>query len=103
MKLVLIILLSFLFLSCGGGVNSLPPTPNLSAIQSAPVLTNITLTPASASIHVGEEQTFVAQGLDQYHHPMTGITFTWTSFDDAGKVAPSRYFMEGQQREYRQV
>jgi hypothetical protein len=31
---------------------------------------------------VGEGQTYVAQGLDQYHNPMTGITFTWTSSDD---------------------
>jgi hypothetical protein len=31
---------------------------------------------------VGEEQTYVAQGLDQYNNPMAGIAFTWTSSDD---------------------
>jgi hypothetical protein len=95
-KLVFTILLSLLFLGCGGGVNSLPPTPNASAIQSAPILTNITLTPATASIQVGEEQPFVAQGLDQYRHPMTGITFTWTSSDDAGNGGAIALFHGGE-------
>jgi hypothetical protein len=80
-RLVLTIFISF-FLGCGGGVSSPAPTPTPRSIAAAPVLTKINLSPSTASIHVGEDQTFVAQGLDQYHNPMTGITFTWTSSDD---------------------
>src|SRR5450755_3115091 len=40
------------------------------------------MAPTTASIHVGEEQTYVAQGIDQHNNPMTGITSTWTSLDD---------------------
>ena len=58
------------------------PTPTPTSIPAGPVLTKISLTPATASIHVGEEQTYVAQGLDQHNNTMTGITFTWTSLDD---------------------
>jgi len=68
-KLVLTIFISLFLFGCGGGA-------------AAPVLTKINLYPATAAIHVGEEQTFVAQGLDQFHNPMTGITFTWTSSDN---------------------
>jgi peptidoglycan/xylan/chitin deacetylase (PgdA/CDA1 family)/uncharacterized protein YjdB len=81
-KLVVTIFGSVFLLGCGGGVSSPTPTPTPTSIPAAPVLAMISLSPATASIHVGEEQTYVAQGLDQYHNPMTGITFTWTSSDD---------------------
>jgi peptidoglycan/xylan/chitin deacetylase (PgdA/CDA1 family) len=81
-KLIITILLSLLLFGCGSGVVSPSLTPTLPAIPAAPVLTKISLSPATASIHVGEEQTYVAQGLDQYNHPMAGIAFTWTSSDD---------------------
>ena len=82
MKLVVTIFVSLFLLGCGGGASSLSPTPTPTSIPAAPVLTKISLSPATASIHVGEEQAYVAQGLDQYHNPMTGITFTWVSSDD---------------------
>jgi len=81
-KLVVTVFVSLFLLGCGGGASSPSPTPTPASIPAAPVLTKISLSPATASIHVGEEQTYVAQGLDQYHNPMIGITFTWTSSDD---------------------
>jgi peptidoglycan/xylan/chitin deacetylase (PgdA/CDA1 family) len=74
--LVSIILALILLVGCGSGVSS--PTSTVPALA----LTQISLSPMTASIHVGEEQTFVAQGFDQYHNPMTGITFTWTPSND---------------------
>lgn len=82
MKLVFTIVASLFFFGCGGGVSPPSPMPTPTSMRAAPVLTKISLSPATASIHVGEDQTYVAQGLDQYHNPMTGITFTWTSSDD---------------------
>jgi hypothetical protein len=86
-KLVLTIF-TFLFLfGCNGGFKSPTSTPMptpVPAVPAATVLTTISLSPGTASIHVGEEQTYNAQGLDEYHNPMTGITFTWTSLDDGG-------------------
>jgi peptidoglycan/xylan/chitin deacetylase (PgdA/CDA1 family)/uncharacterized protein YjdB len=64
-----------------------PPPP--------PVLTQISVSPATASIQVGGAQTFVAQGLDQYHNPMTGITFTWTSSDDGANDNAIATFHDG--------
>jgi Bacterial Ig-like domain (group 2) len=94
-KLVLTIFISLFLFGCGGGVSPLPSTPNATSIKSAPVLTRISLSPATASIHVGEEQTFVAQGLDQYHNPMTGITFTWTSSDNGANDSAVALFHGG--------
>jgi hypothetical protein len=71
-----------LFLFACSGVSAPGSTPPSAGISADPVLTSISLSPATASIHVGEEQTFLAQGLDQYKHLMTGVTFAWTSSDD---------------------
>jgi uncharacterized protein YjdB len=81
-KLVLTIFISLFLVGCGGGVvsPSLAPAPTLT--PAAPVLTRISLTPATASIQMGQVQTFVAQGIDQYNKPMTEITFTWALLDD---------------------
>ena len=70
-------------------------TPTPTSIPAVPVLTKISLTPATASIHVGEEQAYVAQGLDQHNNPMTGITFTWTSSDDGGNGSAIAMFHGG--------
>ena len=80
-KLVSVIVATFFLLGCAG-VSSQTPTPPSAAISAEPVLTSISLSPATASIHVGEDQTFLAQGLDQYNHPMTGVIFAWVSSDD---------------------
>ena len=81
MKVVSIVFVTLFLFGCAG-VSAPGPTPPSAAISVDPVLTSISLSPATASIHVGEEQTFLAQGLDQYNHPMTGVTFAWTSSDD---------------------
>jgi len=80
-KAVSIIFVTLSLFGCAG-VSVPGLMPPSAAISADPVLTNISLSPATASIHVGEEQTFLAQGLDQYNHPMTGVTFAWTSSDD---------------------
>ncbi len=81
MKVVSIIFVTLFLFGCAA-VSAPGPTPPSAAISADPVLNSIRLSPATASIHVGEEQTFLAQGLDQYNHPMTGVTFAWTSSDD---------------------
>ena len=81
MKLVAVIFVTLFLFGCAG-VSALGPTPSSAGISADPVLTSICLRPVTASIHVGEEQTFIAQGLDQHNHPMTGVTFAWTSSDD---------------------
>jgi peptidoglycan/xylan/chitin deacetylase (PgdA/CDA1 family)/uncharacterized protein YjdB len=55
-----------------------PPPP-----QS--VLTQISVSPASASIATGQAQSYTAVGYDQFNNPMSGITFAWAS-DDNGLV-----------------
>ncbi len=82
MKLVLTVFISVFLFGCGGGAGA-PAPLNPTSTPPAPVLTKISISPATASIHVGEEQTYIAQAIDQYDRPMTGITFTWTSSDDA--------------------
>jgi hypothetical protein len=98
MKLVLTIFTSLFLFGCSGefkSPTSMPaPTP-VPAVLAAPVLTKISLSPAAASIHAGEEQTYTAQGLDQYQNPMTGITFTWTSSDDGGNGSAIAIFHGG--------
>jgi peptidoglycan/xylan/chitin deacetylase (PgdA/CDA1 family)/uncharacterized protein YjdB len=70
--------IAVLLTGCGGGgtnQSSVPPDP------PPPVLTSISISPSSASIQVGNDQAFVASGLDQHSKPMVGITFTWISSD----------------------
>jgi hypothetical protein len=99
-KLILTIFISLL-LGCGGGSGTSSPTPTQTpstpvlAVPAAPVLTMISLSPATASIHVGGGQTYIAQGLDQYNNPMTGIVFTWASSDDGGNGSAIAMFHGG--------
>lgn len=95
MKLLLTILTSFFLFGCNGGIKSPPSTPTPTPVPAAPVLTKISLLPVIASIHVGEEQTYTAQGLDQYQNSMTGITFTWTSSDDGANGSAIAMFHGG--------
>jgi peptidoglycan/xylan/chitin deacetylase (PgdA/CDA1 family) len=44
-----------------------------------PVLTRIVVAPASASINIGATQQLSAVAYDQYAHPMTGVSFTFSS------------------------
>jgi peptidoglycan/xylan/chitin deacetylase (PgdA/CDA1 family) len=54
-------------------------TINLAVGQPPAVLTKISVSPASASIQVGSQQSFIAGGFDQYNKPMRGIAFTWAT------------------------
>jgi peptidoglycan/xylan/chitin deacetylase (PgdA/CDA1 family) len=51
-------------------VNVNPPRPTLSQIA---------LSPSSASVNVGSTQQFTATAVDQYGHAMTGVAFTFLS------------------------
>ena len=64
---------------CGGSDDSPAPGP------SAPTVASITLTPASASIAVGQTQSVKAEATDQHGAVMTGVSFTWASSN--GSVA----------------
>jgi peptidoglycan/xylan/chitin deacetylase (PgdA/CDA1 family) len=54
-------------------------TINLEVAQPPSVLTKISVSPASASIQIGNQQRFIAQGIDQYNKPMRAIAFTWAT------------------------
>jgi peptidoglycan/xylan/chitin deacetylase (PgdA/CDA1 family)/uncharacterized protein YjdB len=55
-----------------------PPAPQ-------PVLTQISVSPSTASISAGQTQAYTAAGYDQFNNLMNGITFTWAS-DGNGAV-----------------
>jgi uncharacterized protein (TIGR03437 family) len=61
------------------GVQS--PPAQLTVNFTPQVLTTIEVTPSSASIPVGGGQKFTATAFDQFHNPMTGVTFTWSTSD----------------------
>ena len=71
---------SFKFPSCGG---------------SPPVLTTITVSPASASVQTGGTQQFTATGYDQFGHPLSPQpTFTW-AVSGGGTISSSGLFTAG--------
>jgi hypothetical protein len=55
-----------------------PPSP--------PVLTKISVSPSTASIQVGQTQSYAAVGYDQFNNVMNGLTFTWAS-DGSNAIA----------------
>jgi hypothetical protein len=55
----------------GSAVYTITPTP--------PVLTTITVSPATASITVGQTQAYTAAAVDQYGRPFTVSSYTWAS------------------------
>lgn len=59
------------------GVQS--PPASLTVIFTPPVLTSIEVTPSQASIPIGGGQQFTATAFDQFHNPMAGVVFTWSS------------------------
>ncbi len=50
------------------------------------VLTQISVSPSTASIEVGQNESYTAVGYDQFNNPMSGITFSWAS-DGSSSVA----------------
>lgn len=59
---------------------------SVTVVAVPPVLTQISLSPSTASIQVGQAQTYTATGYDQFNHVMGGITFTWAS-DGSSSIA----------------
>jgi peptidoglycan/xylan/chitin deacetylase (PgdA/CDA1 family) len=66
------------------GEKSTSLTITVSAPQ--PVLSQVSVSPSTASIAVGQSQTYTAAGYDQFNNLMNGIVFTWAS-DGNGSVA----------------
>ncbi len=52
----------------------------------APVLMQISVSPSTASIQVGQQQSYSAVGYDQFNHVMSGVAFTWAS-DGSSSIA----------------
>ena len=61
----------------GRGLTSAPAT--LTVAPSPPVLTSVTISPASATIGVGETQLFTAQAKDQFGQDIGGVTIAFAS------------------------
>ena len=61
----------------GRGITSAPAT--ITVNPAAPVLTSVIISPASATIGVGETQQFTAQVKDQFGENMGGVTISFTS------------------------
>ena len=53
---------------------------------TAGVLNSITITPTSADVVAGENQTFSAQGYDQYNNEISGLTYTWSVIAGGGSI-----------------
>ena len=62
-----------------GGLTPQITTINLAVAPLPSVLTKISVSPASASIQIGSQQSFTAVGIDEYNKLMTGIGFTWAT------------------------
>jgi Bacterial Ig-like domain (group 2) len=66
-----------------------------SCTTAPPVLTSITVSPASASVPTGGSQQFTATGFDQFGNPMNPQpTFTW-SVSGGGTISSSGLFTAG--------
>ena len=64
-------------------------------VTASPVLTKITVAPASASVQTGKTQQFTATGLDQFGQPMAPQpAFTW-SVSGGGTISTAGLFTAG--------
>jgi len=55
-----------------------------------PLISTIVVTPSTATLKVGDTQTFTATAKDQFGDPMAGINITWTSSNGTvGNVSPA--------------
>jgi hypothetical protein len=72
-------------------------TQNFAVVASTtatPVLTTITVAPASASVQTGGMQQFTATGRDQYGQPITA-SYTWSVTGGGNAISPSGLFTAG--------
>ena len=82
---------------CHAGVGWDGPTGrgSIAATSAPPVLTTITVSPASASVQTGGTKQFSATGKDQFGQPMSPQpTFTW-SVSGGGTISSSGLFTAG--------
>jgi hypothetical protein len=63
--------------SAAGVSGSVPLT--VIADPPSSVLTQISVSPSTASIQPGQQQSYTAVGYDQFNNVMSGLTFTWSS------------------------
>ena len=61
------------------GVSGSVPLTVIPDPPSSPVLTQISVSPSTASIQPGQQQSYTAVGYDQFNNVMNGLTFTWSS------------------------
>ncbi len=66
-------------LTANSGSLTAQTTLSVAVAPAPPVLTKISVSPASASVQIGSQQIFTAVGLDQYNKPMVGIAFNWAT------------------------
>lgn len=59
---------------------------SINVVPVTPVLTQISVSPSTASIEAGQSQSYTAVAYDQFNKPMTGIAFTWAS-DSSTSIA----------------
>lgn len=71
--------------STGGQTASVSLTV-IAAPPPSPVLTQISVSPSTASIQVGQQQSYIAVGYDQFNNVMSGVAFTWAS-DGGSSIA----------------
>ena len=82
---------------CTAGVGWDGPTGrgSIATTSAPPVLTSITVSPASASVQTGKTQQFTATGKDQFGQPLSPQpTFTW-SVTGGGNISASGLFTAG--------
>ena len=58
----------------------------IAAPPPAPVLTQISVSPSTASVQVGQQQSYTAVGYDQFNNVISGVAFTWAS-DGSSSIA----------------
>jgi Bacterial Ig-like domain (group 2) len=68
------------------GVSASVPLTVVADPALAPVLTQISVSPSTALIKPGQQQSYTAVGFDQFNNVMSGIAFTWSS-DGSSSIA----------------
>ncbi|WP_214084342.1 PEGA domain-containing protein [Methanoculleus sp.] len=69
------------------------PAFTYGALQTAPVVTTVAVTPSTAEVVEGETVQFTATAYDQYGEAMEGIAFNWQSINEAvGTVSADGVF-----------
>lgn len=76
--------------ACKGGNDT--PTPTPTPTPATPVLTTITVSPATSTVAVGASQQFTSEGKDQYGKSIS-VTPTWTVNGSSGTLSTTGLFI----------